>query len=180
MNPNSKSRTSLFLMELIIAILFFSLASAICLRMFVSSHVLSEKDRNLNNALLWSQNLSEAFSGHKGNINAVKGLFEDSYLITSDDEGEGTLVLFFNEKWEQTDSSLTDASYEAILSVSRDTAQNVYADVNKYNVPLKGYAMVGRIAVLNLKGATDVYSEIPGNDEITIFSNTIDTYIGEN
>ena len=40
--------------------------------------------------------------------------------------------------------------------------------------------MVGRIAVLNLKGATDVYSEIPENDEITIFSNTIDTYIGEN
>ena len=32
-------------MELIIVILFFAIASAICLRLFVGAHLLSEKDK---------------------------------------------------------------------------------------------------------------------------------------
>ncbi|MBQ6415183.1 MAG: hypothetical protein IJJ65_02920, partial [Butyrivibrio sp.] len=68
MNTQENSRTSLFLMELIIVILFFALASAICLRLFAGAHLMAENDRNLNHALIWSQNLSESFYGSKGRI----------------------------------------------------------------------------------------------------------------
>ena len=37
MRRKANTRSSLFLMELILAILFFSLASAVCLRMFAKS-----------------------------------------------------------------------------------------------------------------------------------------------
>lgn len=179
MNTNSKSKTSLFLMEIIIAILFFSIASAICLRLFAGSHQLTEKDRNLSNALLWSQNLSESFTGHEGNIVAIKALYDGAFLSTSDDEGEGTLILFFDEKWNAVDTSLTSASFEAILTTRKDTAAGVYSDVTDYSTALTGNAMVGQIAILDVRGAEDVYSEIPKKSDNLIFQNTIDVYIGD-
>ena len=39
---SSSSRSGLLLMEIIIAILFFSLASAICLQLFVKAHNLGQ------------------------------------------------------------------------------------------------------------------------------------------
>ena len=50
MRKNSSS--SLFLMELIIAILFFSLASTVCIQLFVKAHLLTEKSVNINQSIL--------------------------------------------------------------------------------------------------------------------------------
>lgn len=55
------SKSSLFLMELIIAILFFALASAVCIQLFVKAHVLGKNTTEENHALLLCQNLSEIF-----------------------------------------------------------------------------------------------------------------------
>lgn len=43
MFKKNASRSGLFLLELIISILFFSMASAVCIRLFVQAHVM---DRN--------------------------------------------------------------------------------------------------------------------------------------
>jgi hypothetical protein len=43
-----KSKSGLFLTELMLCIFFFALGSAICLQMFVKAHVLSEKSRDLS------------------------------------------------------------------------------------------------------------------------------------
>ena len=57
------SKSSLFLMELIIAILFFSLASAVCIQLFVKSHTLGKTTTDENKSLLMCQNFSEIFLG---------------------------------------------------------------------------------------------------------------------
>lgn len=57
------SKISLFLMELIIAILFFALASAVCIQLFVKSHLLGNTTIRENHALLMCQNLSEIYLG---------------------------------------------------------------------------------------------------------------------
>lgn len=57
------SKTSLFLMELIIAILFFALASAVCIQLFVKSHLLGRSTQEENHALLMCQNLTELYLG---------------------------------------------------------------------------------------------------------------------
>lgn len=57
------SKSSMFLMELIIAILFFSLASAVCIQLFVKSHILSNAASDESRALLFCQNLSEIYQG---------------------------------------------------------------------------------------------------------------------
>jgi flagellar basal body-associated protein FliL len=55
----TNTRSSLFLMELIIAILFFSLASAVCLRMFAKSHQLSTDASAGNQAVNQTVNVAE-------------------------------------------------------------------------------------------------------------------------
>ena len=55
----------------------------------------------------------------------------------------------------------------------------MYSDVTDYNVTLEGKASVGVIAVLDLRGAEEVLSEIPEGDERVILKNNVDTYIGK-
>lgn len=43
--------SSLFLLELILAVLFFSVASALCIQIFIKAHLMSQDARNLNFAV---------------------------------------------------------------------------------------------------------------------------------
>lgn len=51
MRKNRPRSSSIFLMELILAILFFSIASAVCVQFFVKSHLLSHDSNALNHAV---------------------------------------------------------------------------------------------------------------------------------
>lgn len=55
------SRASLFLMELMISILFFSLSSAVCIQLFVKAHTINTDTENKSNATLIAQDISELF-----------------------------------------------------------------------------------------------------------------------
>lgn len=74
------SKSSLFLMELIIALLFFSLASTVCIRLFVNAHSLSAQTVDQNYAVNYAQNMAEAFTGCAGDLQALHALFSGSLL----------------------------------------------------------------------------------------------------
>ncbi len=179
MNRRSSSKISLFLMELIIAILFFSLASAVCVRLFTSAHILSEDSINLSNAVTWSQNLAEAFYGSKGQLKEMEKLYPQAFISTDDTMDKNTVILFFNAEWDLNAEGLVDASYEAILETERMSAQEAYADVNEYGVELVGDAITGRVAVIDLRGTTQVFSSIPDNNTRIIYTMPVDVYIGK-
>ena len=147
-------------MELIIVILFFALASAICLRLFVGAHLLAESDKNLNHALIWSQNFSECFYGCKGRILQMHNQYPNAFVTLADNETDGSIVVFFDENWNPVDNELEVASYEAVIVLRKDTAANVYSDVNKYGVDLQGNAMTGKIGRLHGVSAKTNYSNI--------------------
>ena len=88
------SRSSLFLMEMIIAILFFSLASAVCIQLFARSHLLSTQTVNQNHAVIQAQNLAESYLSLEGNVAAMQDLFSPSELTD-----ENTLRLAFDSSW---------------------------------------------------------------------------------
>lgn len=69
------SKSGLFLMELIIVLLFFSLASTICIRLFVKSHALSQETVDLTNAVTLAQNLAENFIASDGDPNVMQENF---------------------------------------------------------------------------------------------------------
>ncbi len=166
-------------MELIIAILFFSLSSAVCVRLFVGAHQIASSDRNLNQAVLWTQNLAESFYGCDGRIQMIKAMYPSSVLTSEDNEQEGAIVIFFDENWEEVDSSLAEASYEAIMDISLQKAADVYADVNEYGTQLIGNALVGKIAILDVRRSTEVFSQMPEDNSLVIYSVTVDHYIKE-
>ena len=180
MESKRSSQLSLFLMELIVAIMFFSLSAAVCVRLFASAHILAEKTGNLENAIMWTQNLSEVYVSKNGDLEQIATLYPDAYLSKSpEDDNISSLVLIFDKDWEPMEQGLSDASYEVILKSSIEDASKVYADVNTYGVELVGKAATGTIAVLDIRGGSEVLSDIPQDPSQVFYQNSIDTYIGK-
>lgn len=71
------SKASLFLMELILVLLFFSIASCICVQLFVKSGILSTKTKQLTYAVGMAQNTAEVFYATDGDMNAIATLYSD-------------------------------------------------------------------------------------------------------
>ena len=89
------SRFSLFLMEMIIAILFFfSLASAVCIQLFARSHLLSTQTVNQNHAVIQAPESWQESISLEGNVAAMQDLFSPSELTD-----ENTLRLAFDCSW---------------------------------------------------------------------------------
>ena len=117
---NNSSKSSLFLIELILSIFFFIIAMAVCLQLFVKAHTLSNDTISMNHAVLWTQNLAEIFLGNNGNYDEVKATYSGSDCISSTGLNQKTnLLLLFDKNWEvvtQTDS----ARYIVLSSYSSD------------------------------------------------------------
>ena len=66
-----------------------------------------------------------------------------------------------------------------MLIIRKDLADNVYADVKDKEASLKGYAITGKIAVLDIRNRSEKYMEIPEDGSDVLFENTVDVYVGE-
>lgn len=122
MNNRSSSRTGLFLMELILAVLFFSLSGAICIQLFVNSHFVSQSSVDLNHSVLWAQNVAETFYGCNGNAEEMGTLFSNC-LYEKESDNSSSLTLLFDEAFKpltdipaSMDDLDTDSEYSYILS----------------------------------------------------------------
>lgn len=86
-------------MELILSILFFSIAAAVCVKLFVTAHRLSDQSVNLNHAVAMAESIAEAFYGCNGNVGELETLFPDAGMdeqtmltINNTDQGLGAFV----------------------------------------------------------------------------------------
>lgn len=95
MNRQPKSKTSLFLMELIIIILFFSVASAVCVQFFVKAHTIGEKTRELNYAVAAAQGFAEVMRGTDGSMESILAVYPDAI------QGNETFFeIFYDEEFQ--------------------------------------------------------------------------------
>ncbi len=105
MNHSSNSRSNMFLMEMIVAILFFSLVSAICLRMFTRSHQMGQDTRDLNIAVNQASSaaalLRDAYSPGHNMTDGQEILWPDSFLTVYPNAESDTSVIsiYFDENW---------------------------------------------------------------------------------
>lgn len=128
MNQHTQSKSSLFLMELILAILFFSLAGAVCVQLFAKAHLSGEETVTQTHAVLWSQNLSEAFLACDGDMEQIKIWFP---------QGEAKLTrffLYFDANWELC--SKEKAIHQALLEISPQNNSFISASVSVGNASL--------------------------------------------
>lgn len=171
--PENNSRTSLFLMELIIAVFFFSLAAAVSIRLFVGAHKLTEKSTALSNATIWSQNLAEAFYESNGDVSKIAELYPYAYVT------EDAVILFFDKEWNVLQETHSDASYEALLVAEKADASSVYSDVKDYGSTYSGKVIKGNVAILNVKETDEVISSIPSDQDLIIVSYSVDTPLSQ-
>lgn len=79
MNRKNRAQSStLFLLELILAILFFSLASAVCVQFFVKSRLLSRGAQNLNHAVNECSGIAEIVNS-SDSMDSALAVIQDIY-----------------------------------------------------------------------------------------------------
>lgn len=91
--------SSLFLMELILAILFFSVASGVCVQFFVRSHLLSRDSEALNHAVNECAGIAEAVCTTDGAAEAA-ALLRELYPKADQSEAGSELVIYYNDTFE--------------------------------------------------------------------------------
>ena len=121
---NRRSRSTLFLMELIIAIFFFAITSAVCAQLFAKAHQVSHKTTQLTHAINQAQSIAEAFRSTDGDLESLKELFPeagadgDTFSIRYDDQGQIT-------------SDIQKTAYVATLTIleSSETLCRAHLDI---------------------------------------------------
>lgn len=86
-----------FFIEIIIAILFFSLCVAITLQLFVSAHLKSELSEETNIAIIKLQNEAEELKA-KTNLSDINNFYQQ-YSVQSKNEGKTTYRIPMNKDW---------------------------------------------------------------------------------
>lgn len=137
MNKYLKSKTSLFLMELIITILLFAACGAVCVKLFVTSYVMTKETVELNEAVSVAQGFAEVMRGTNGDIDSVLMHYPDA--VRGD---EGFFEVFYDEEFEPCGYS--DAVYVSDVTMNPNGAiQNMevrivrlsdYRDIYTLNV----------------------------------------------
>jgi len=115
MNKYLKSKTSLFLMELIITILLFAACGAVCMRLFVSAHVMTMDTVELNRSVSIAQGFAEVMRGTDGDMQSVLEHYPDA--ITG---GEGFFEVYYDKNFEPCDYE--NASYVGDVTMTPNGA----------------------------------------------------------
>ena len=133
MNSHFPSRTSLFLIELMISIFFFIISATIVLQLFVKSFQISQKTIYINDAYQCAQNLAELFLGSDADSQYVQEHFSTyncSHLLnelpstlqppqqnTMDDFAR--LLLLYDKDWKLC-TTISDADFFVHVSFSKN------------------------------------------------------------
>lgn len=93
-NLKSRSKSSLFLMELIIVLMFFSLCAATCMQIFANAKVKTDYSRDLTNAAFTAESAAEVYKACGGDLE------ETASKLGGTADSDGRLVLYYNSDWE--------------------------------------------------------------------------------
>lgn len=94
------SKSGLFLMEMIIVILFFSICAAICVNVFAKARVTADSGRALNSAAIRSANIAETYKAAGGDLGRTAELLKeasDGDLVSVEADGSsGELIAVYD------------------------------------------------------------------------------------
>ncbi len=134
-------------MELIIAILFFSICGAVCLRLFARAHQMNMESAALNHAVTESANIAELVSYDlTHDSREIVSLYTDAQVITDDSALPYTsLIVYYDSDWNTCEHAEADYSLQADFTLSKaylaegtlSVADTSGAKI--YELPLKVY-----------------------------------------
>lgn len=126
-----KSKTSLFLMELIFAILIFSLCSAICVQLFVRAHQTEQKASDLSKAVLLCDSIAAMIQSGEISPETESYFYDSSFQLCEASEAVWKLSVstYSSEKVPCAHISITawDPKQTASDSDSPSVLYEIYA-----------------------------------------------------
>ena len=108
----SRSKSGLFLMELIIAIAFFAVSSAVCVQLFAMAYNLSSRSVGMQMAVMNAQSAAESFKLTGGDIDSMRYVLQASVI-------DGRIVAGFDENWNMASY---DVRFEMIVETDTSTS----------------------------------------------------------
>lgn len=118
MHRNNKS--SLFLMEMLFSIFIFAVAAAICVKMFVTSHILSRDSVRLNHAVVWCESMAEGFYSVDGDLADLAKLLDASVE-------DRQLTIYYDRDFLKTGEA--DNAYYTVQGNLRSEEMMEYLDI---------------------------------------------------
>ena len=111
MESMSSSKSRLFLLELILSILIFSVASAVCVRLFAKARSLSDTASELKMAVLQADSAAQSIRASGGDIDSLLSFFPEA-------EPDGSrLLVGYDKEWSLCPPD--GAPYRMTLTISR-------------------------------------------------------------
>ena len=108
--PTERSRTTLFLIELAIALGVFAFCAAVCLGVFGTAKRLTRESEALNGASVAAQSAAECYKAADGDLAACAALLEAK-------SENGVLMLNYDENWRRT---AENAAFVLVLTPRED------------------------------------------------------------
>ena len=86
-------RSSLFLLECIIAILFFIIAATVCIQLFAKAHIISKESEDLTMAVQLTSSYVEEFRGGKSFPSELLIYYDESWSLCEKMNATHTLTI---------------------------------------------------------------------------------------
>ena len=137
----TQRRSSLFLIELMISIIFFAIASSVCIQLFARAKQISDESSAKNQALLQAESAASAFYAGDGTLRLIPEVFPEaasmsaSSSVTADSDAAGSdtsgtdfsenssesCMIFFDKDWKNCAPG-PEAVWQMTVSVSHEAA----------------------------------------------------------
>ena len=137
----TQRRSSLFLIELMISIFFFAIASSVCIQLFARAKQISDESSAKNQALLQAESAASAFYAGDGTLRLIPEVFPEaasmsaSSSVTADSDAAGSdtsdtdfsenssesCMVFFDKDWKNCAPG-PEAVWQMTVSVSHEAA----------------------------------------------------------
>ena len=100
MRKQHAPKATLFLMELVIVIFFFSICAAICANMFGSAQQMADNSENLSRAVVEARSVASCYKAADGDLEKTARLLDGVQL-------DDSAVVYFDEAWNKIADSET-------------------------------------------------------------------------
>lgn len=117
------NKSSLFLMEMILAIMFFALASAICIQVFVKAQTMNDENLQKAHAAMAASNIAETYRSQR---------LSEYYQVDNDG------YVYFDKQW----NLVSSASTYKVLLVEKENTLSItilYQDKEIYSIDCMYY-----------------------------------------
>ena len=126
-----RSRSTLFLIEQLVAVTIFAVCAAICVSIFINAYLMANEARDIGNGLKAAKNAAEAFKTF-GDVHEAAG-FIRGY-------DNGTYVVYFDRDWRV--SHRADAAYALRIYPDFDQSSPTFSAGNISVARISGEVVV--------------------------------------